>query len=921
MDKTIEKLLRKHYEDGPFHTHVSLINPKGKFQFNRQGIEEFWGLYCKNIYEDRDVIIGVGEKSQQYLPVLVDVDIKLNEEDYKSIELNKDDDDSEYDTVYSKNHVERVVEIYQSVLRNIVEECNDIDLTCVLLEKQKYKVEKNDIAYIKSGFHLHFPYIFLNKIDQEVHLIPRVQSMIKDDNVFLDLGIEDSSVIIDKSCCKVPWLVYGSRKSESMEPYRVSKVYNSDCVEISLTEAFKYYKIYDMKEQCINIGDNVEYYLPRILSILPYGRDIKELKHGLISPIKQQIKEKTKKNNIKVSVTEALKISENLLPMLSQFRVEDFNEWMTVGWILYNIGDGCDEALEQWLNFSARDESKYDESKCIYEWERMVKKGLTLGTLKWYASIDNPEAYNEYKKSVSEEHIRNSINGCHNDIAKALYAEYGNEFVCASVSSKTWYQYINHKWEEIDNGITLQEKISNEIVNKFTELGKDMFNKLSSISDKAEEASHNIKIKLIQKMISNLKSAPYKANVMKECIEVFYDKRFKEKLNKNPYLFAFKNGVYDLKLNIFRKGIPEDFLSRSSTIEYVDFNEHDDKVHEVYNYLEKVFPDKSIRSYFMDQASDVFVGGNHQKVVHFWTGEGDNAKSVTQNLFEKMLGPLAIKLPTTVLTGKKPTSGSAHADLARTGDGVRWATAEEPDGDEMINTGTLKHLSGNDSYFSRDLFEKGKDTKEIVPLFKLTIICNKLPRMKYADKATWNRVRVIPFESTFCRPDDPAPELYEEQLRQKRFPMDPNFSKKIPDLIQAFAWVLLEHRKKIIGKVRVEPDKVKSATALYRKQNDIYRQFIDESIIENNFSLLSLVELYTQFKEWFKESFPGQSIPVKNEVKEYFCKTWGEPNNGFKWKGFRIRNLQDDIQDGNAIVLDESDLIDYEEDGKFLPPL
>ena len=28
--------------------------------------------------------------------------------------------------------------------------------------------------------------------------------------------------------------------------------------------------------------------------------------------------------------------------------------------------------------------------------------------------------------------------------------------------------------------------------------------------------------------------------------------------------------------------------------------------------------------------------------------------------------------------------------------------------------------------------------------------CNKLPRMKYADKATWNRARVLPYESTFC---------------------------------------------------------------------------------------------------------------------------------------------------------------------------
>jgi hypothetical protein len=125
----------------------------------------------------------------------------------------------------------------------------------------------------------------------------------------------------------------------------------------------------------------------------------------------------------------------------------------------------------------------------------------------------------------------------------------------------------------------------------------------------------------------------------------------------------------------------------------------------------------------MDQSSDIFVGGNHQKVVIFWTGEGDNGKSVTQSIFEKMLGPLAIKFSTTLITGKKTNTGAANPELARAGGGVRWAVLEEPDGDEQINIGMLKSLSGNDSYWARDLFEKGKATREMTPMFKLIFIC------------------------------------------------------------------------------------------------------------------------------------------------------------------------------------------------------
>jgi phage/plasmid-associated DNA primase len=139
--------------------------------------------------------------------------------------------------------------------------------------------------------------------------------------------------------------------------------------------------------------------------------------------------------------------------------------------------------------------------------------------------------------------------------------------------------------------------------------------------------------------------------------------------------------------------------------------------------------------------------------------------------------------------------------------------------------------------------------------------------------------------------------------------MDKSFSKKIPYLVEPLAWLLLEHRKKISN--RIEPDKVRIATEIYRKQNDIYKQFTDESIIKDQTKFISLIELYNMFKEWFKESLPGHSIPVKNEVEEYFIKLWGLPETGKKWKGYRQRTLQDDINDGNVIIITEKDLVDY----------
>ena len=747
MNPSIEKILKQNYVDGALHTHVSMVQPRGKFQFNRHNLEEFWDSYSEKFKSETEPILGIAEKPQHYLPVLADIDIKI-----------KDEGNYDFgDHIYTIEQAHKVIEIYQSVLRNIVEQCTEDNLMCILLEKNIYYITTGDNMYAKNGFHLHFPNLFLNKIDQEVNLIPRVQELLKKYKVFSNLGIENSADVVDKACCKVPWLMYGSRKTEAMDAYKITKIFNSDRVEMTLEEAFKNYKLYDINEKPLNITDRIVEYLPRIMSIIPFGRITSEMKSGIISPLKEKIADERikEKKHIKVSTEEALKLSKELLNMVSAWRTEDRNEWITIGWILYNIGDGSAEALEQWIDFSKRCEEKFEEANCIYEWERMTPKELSLGTLHYYASIDSPDLYKKYKQKQSEKHVQESLNGSHNDIAKILYTEYSNEFVCASITSKSWYQFKDHRWQEIEEGVFLRSRISDKIILHYADMASGIAHKLASTQDKAESSMYDCKYKQIQKMINNLKSAPFKNNIMKEAMEVFYDGRFKDKLDQNPYIIGFKNGIYDLKLCKFRAGIPEDFVSKCVPIEYKEYNESDEEVQNVIDFLQKVFPDSSLRKYFLDTYSDIFVGGNTQKKVYLWTGEGDNAKSITQSFFEKMLGELAIKFNTQYFTGKKASNGSANPELARAAPPVRHATMEEPDADEQLNIGELKKLSGGDSYWARDLFEKGKTTKEVFPMFQITFICNKLPKLKYSDKATWNRLRVIPFESTFVDSDQP----------------------------------------------------------------------------------------------------------------------------------------------------------------------
>ena len=912
---TLHELLRRNFvdsQDTVWHTHVSMVQPRGKFQFNRSELENFWEVYCDNMTNERILITGVAEKPHNYIPILVDVDLKI-----------KDDASVSYDDhLYTEEHVYKIVQVYQSVLRNIVDSCDDNMLICVLLEKPINYITCGDTRYIKNGFHLHFPNLFLSKVDQNVHLFPRVKKEVALLNLFADIGIIDSASVIDECSCSVPWLLYGSRKNEDSEPYTFSKVFNSDCNEVELEDALGDYLLYDNDEEKINVSGKVRHYLPRILSIVPYGRSTNELRDGLEYLSKEKMT-KTRSTEIKhasVSAEEALKLSAVLLPMLTDFRADVYSEWMNIGWVLFNIGDGSSEALDQWLEFSQRSE-KYDETKCIYEWERMVKKDKTIGTLKHFAKHDSPEQYTKLLKEQIVPLLKKSLNGSHNDVAKILFAYYGDEFRCASISARKWYQFRKdqHRWEEIEEGVFLREHISNQLVKDYVEMAKKLSDDYGDATDKAHEAMIKTRKQQVDKIISNMKSAGFKNSVMTEAQEVFYDRNFAEKLDQNPYLIGFKNGVYDLKLNFFRPGTQDDYISKTIAIEYREFSDVDTEVEDVKEFLQKIFPDSSVRNYFLDTYSDIFVGGNSQKKVYMWTGDGDNGKSIAQNFFELMLGQLAIKFNTQYFTGKKVGTGNANPELSRAAPPIRHVTMEEPDADEQLNIGELKKLSGGDSYWARDLFEKGKSTREVFPMFTLTFICNKLPKLKYSDKATWNRIRVIPFESVFVPPGEQCPETFDEQLREKRFPMDRDFKVKIPGMVQAFAWYLLEWRQKIT--VRIEPEKVKEATAIYRKQNDIYRQFVEEQIVDGVDTFLTLVEMYAQFREWFKESFPHMSLPIKNEVREYFENLWGPCDRGIRWYGFRVKTLQDDLESGDAVILDDNDLIKYGNDGRAMPPL
>ena len=887
--------------EGMHKTHVTL-EPCGKYIFGTHNIEKFWDTYCTVVKDNEKSFTTIAEMPTRILPVLVDVDIK------------KRQDIPVLEKLYTEHHLATIIEVYQNVLKNILENVDDNKLCCFVFEKEPYlDTTDSGVTYLKNGFHLHFPWIFLTNSDHEIHLIPRIKDAVNRTRVFKDIGFEKSGDLVDACYLKNAWLMYGSSKGKHKDPYLISKIVDVQGVEIDIDEALQGYKLYNIDEEEIEFEGNEMHYLPRILSTNPCNREVTDLKQNLICPVKTSLNKKLNKQEQEKfyddqTASENIQKAKRLLKIVSPSRSDDRNDWMNIGWTLYNIGNGSEEALNLWLEFSKQCSDKFNEAECISHWDRMVNKDKTIGTLCYYAKEDNPTLYKQYTDECMKATLQKAIGALkctHVDVASILHMKYGDKFICANVDKKVWFVYENHHWEMMDGGADLIEIIMDEkegsIIDALCKQKEEIAKVFGKTEDQGEIASCKKKIENINKMIVQLKTVTFYNGVMTACNIKFRNKHFIKNLANNPYLIGFQNGVYDLRENIFRKGEPSDYMYYQMPFHYKEFNNCDLEVSEINVFMEKMFPDKSLREYFMDISSEIFVGGNHNKKAFFWCGEGNNGKTIMQQLFQYMLGPYAITLGSELLTGKKGKSSDATPDLVRFKYGVRWLVMNEPSPDEVLNIGLLKQLSGNDTIYTRGLYKEGED---IQPMFKMAVISNKPPIIPYNDQATWNRIRVIPFESTFCMD---APEEYEDQLAQKRFKMDKTIGDRLQTMVQVFAWVLLEHRKK--GVKMIEPEKVILATDNYRKNNDIYKQFIEEQIVKENSSRISLKELYNVFKDWYKESVSVSNIPNKNDIRECFIRLWG-PLDKQKWKGYKIKLETDDNEDDHD-----------QDDNNNLPPV
>jgi P4 family phage/plasmid primase-like protien len=405
------------------------------------------------------------------------------------------------------------------------------------------------------------------------------------------------------------------------------------------------------------------------------------------------------------------------------------------------------------------------------------------------------------------------------------------------------------------------------------------------------------KMKLIAEISIKLKRTSDKDHIMREAAEIFYDSEFVRNMDTNKYLMCFNNGVVDFANKVFRDGLPEDYITKSTKINYIPFeNKETDEEYnkieaEIETFMTKLFPIPDLNRYMRDHLAACLIGANKNQTFNVYHGSGSNGKSIIADLMSVTLGEYKGTVPITLVTDARGKIGGTSDEVLKL-KGVRYAVMQEPSKDTKLNEGIMKELTGGDPIQARGLYS---ESEIFEPQFSLVVCTNSLFDIQSNDDGTWRRIRKCDFLSKFIDEG----ETHTDETPYV-FPKDKNLKDKLPIYAPYFASILVKRAFETDGVV-VDCETVLNASNKYRKGQDHIAAFISEKIMKtsDNKDRIKKTELSFEFKAWFEHSQGSRKLPKGEELYDYMNKKFGQVKTS-GWHGVKIIYPDNEEDDVNA---------------------
>lgn len=840
---------------------------------------------------------------------------------------------------HTENHIIDAVMVYMENLNKLVEVTPGVGIDVYVMEKEQVKVMDNktkDGIHIKIGVKMH----------KGLQVLLRQRVMAELSNIWDDLPITNTwDEVLDEGVTKgfVNWQMYGSRKpghqAYAVKYYWIIKYddISDNWSAVSQSVSGKFNERNFEKLSARYKGDPV---FPTRDLVLAEFETAKEslgrqgTKGGAAATAKRmvlapghgcnfnEINSEDLLNTHLEEMFDNLNSSEHRLKETYDYVMSlpaeyygpgSYSKWIRVGWALANYAgtNGINRVQGNnmflaWLKFSSqpgcRDTFKGGNGK--FDWRNVPDiyklwssfdtnnpEGLTHRSIMYWCKSDAREKYDLIRKQTIDYFITESISKpTEYDLALVLYHMYKDRYVCVSTKTKLWFEYANHRWSESEAN-ELRQAISKDMYALFYAKIDEILMKLKALPDpegKEAEKLHKTETKLAE-ITLYLKKTQWKNNIMREAMEIFYIKDFMDKLDQNPWLMCFSNGVIDFKAKEFRKGQPDDYICKCTEIDYIALNpsKYGDVYDELNSFFEQLFPDSSVRVYMWEFMASVLIGINKNQTFNIFKGSGANGKSKLMELLGKALGKYKGTLPITYLTQvKRNTLGSTSSEVAQL-PGVRLAVLNEPSKGDKINEGPLKETTGGDPIQARALF---KDTVTFIPQFKM-VCCTNIDFEEMAnDDGTWRRIRKVDFESKFMVKPYSDEVRFPKSLCPHQFPLDKELDVKFDRWAPCLMSMLVDLAYKLQGDVKDCP-KVMASSEKLRESQDYFTKFAKEMLIPLPGEKVRKSELLDTFKVWYAGLYGSRSLPKGKEICEFMDTRFGLFNKG--WHNIKLNRDAD----------------------------
>lgn len=901
--------------------------------------------YCKEVLEPQNVEFLTEAQLVNNGPILVDFDFRFP---YETTERK-----------YTKDHLTVMIEAYIEELSRIFDFDESSAYKIYVLEKKNInRVADKNVT--KDGIHL----VIGISAERDMQILLRSRMVNKLQEVCSDLQITNSwDSVLDKGISEgsTHWQMYGSTKP-GCEPYHLTHIYtvgydpmdgqstydsrstedpdwapNWTSLIHELSARCRTHPIFSYRGETVRELQKIESSVRRTVKpAFNENRNISSTRGGmeplrftsevlrvntreqLDSLLEQFIQENTEQNRLNLN-----EVAWHTMALPKE-RYEPYGEWIRVGMALKHTSP---DLFIVWMAFSAKSEAfNFDDIDThknkwdSFEWR---EDGLSAKSIAYWCKADVPKKYREVKTRCAEIVLERALGGYEDvnidskaidrkgttdvDLAEVLHSMFGDEYVCVDIKGNKWFQFVEPRWIQIDAGVGLRNEITEKLRALYTKKLMEYF----ALNETIPEDEDPRKIKKLQKFCEKLAKVCERLgstsdinNIMTEARHKFHNPDFEKKLDENVYLICFKNGVLDFtakkKEDLFRRGAPDDYLTKCTNIDYVPINTavHKPIINEINDFMHKLFPDPNgeLNEYMWNHLATTMTGLIAElQTFHIYIGGGQNGKSVLIKLMDLVLGEYKGTVPVNMLTDRRGKVGSATPEIMEL-KGARMAVAQEPQKGERLNEGVIKEFSsGEDELQGRALYS-GKMVK-FLPQFNMVICTNYLPEIEGNDHGIWRRVRVVNFKSRFT--DNP---VNNDSDAPYQFLIDRTISKRMETWKEVFASMLVDRAFKNKGRV---PDcaEVISARDAYRQSQDCIAEFIAERIVVDVSGSIAKTELNAEFKNWYENSYGRRNSPNAKDVHAEMDKKFKNNKKGKIWVGIRISyesDMQGMIDDGDV---------------------